>query len=308
MSRSARWGEQAGFDAAYVAEITDPDAFVTCAMAVGATSRMRLGTCIIQIGPRTAPMLASGAAAVESLGPGRFALGIGVSSEAIITGWHGLDFARPLERARETVVAVRKLLAGERSNEAGGQVRSKGFRLAFPPPEPPPIHLAALNPTMLALAGEVADGVWLNYVPVDRVATVVGIVRDAAEAAGRPEPEVLHSILCDVSDDPARSRAELRDLLTFYVSSPNYRAAFVWHGFEQEMVDAADAFARRDREGVAKAITDELIDSISLIGTEGEVRDQMQRFIDGGVTSPSVCALDKGRLDASLGAFARRKV
>ena len=87
---------------------------------------MRLGTCIIQIGPRTAPMLASGAAAVDSLGPGRFALGIGVSSEAIISGWHGLDFAWPLERARETVVAVRKLLSRERSNEAGGQVRSKG--------------------------------------------------------------------------------------------------------------------------------------------------------------------------------------
>ena len=180
----ARWAEQAGFDAAYVAEITDPDAFVTCAMAVDATSRIRLGTCIIQIGPRTAPMLASGAAAVERLGPGRFALGIGVSSEAIISGWHGLDFARPLERARETVLAVRKLLAGERSNEAGAQVRSKGFRLAFPPPEPSPIHLAALNPAMLALAGEVADGVWLNYVPVDRIGTVVGIVRDAAEAAG----------------------------------------------------------------------------------------------------------------------------
>ena len=74
------------------------------------------------------------------------------------------------------------------------------------------------------------------------------------------------------------------------------------------MVDAADAFSRRDREGVAKAITDELIDSIALIGTEGEVHEQMQRFIDGGVTSPSVCALDKSRMDDTLGAFARRKV
>ena len=74
---------------------------------------------------------------------------------------------------------MRKLLAGERSDEAGAQVRSKGFRLAFPPPEPSPkLHLAALNPAMLALAGEVADGVWLNYVPVDRIGTVVGIVRD----------------------------------------------------------------------------------------------------------------------------------
>ena len=77
---------------------------------------------------------------------------------------------------------------------------------------------------------------------------------------------------------------------------------------EQASVVAADAFSRRDKEGVATAITDELVDSISLVDTEGAVRDRMQRSIDGGVTSPSVCGLDNSRLDATRGAFARRKV
>ena len=95
----ARWAEDHGFTDAYVAEITDPDAFVTCALAVSATARIRLGTCIVQIGPRTAPMLASGAAAVDAAGPGRFALGIGVSSAAIVSGWHGLTFDHLLTRA-----------------------------------------------------------------------------------------------------------------------------------------------------------------------------------------------------------------
>ena len=182
----ARWAEDHGFTDAYVAEITDPDAFVTCALAVSATSRIRLGTCIVQIGPRTAPMLASGAAAVDAAGPGRFALGIGVSSAAIVSGWHGLTFDHLLTRARETVETIRTVLSGERTDTAGGQVQSKGFRLAFPPATPPPIHLAALNSGMLRLAGEVADGVWLNFVPVQCIDRVVATIREGAELAGRP--------------------------------------------------------------------------------------------------------------------------
>ena len=90
----ARWAEDHGFDDAYVAEITDPDAFVTCALSVAATSRIRLGTCIIQIGPRTAPMLASGAAAVDAAGPGRFVAG----HRRLVRGDHQ-RVARPLLRA-----------------------------------------------------------------------------------------------------------------------------------------------------------------------------------------------------------------
>jgi probable F420-dependent oxidoreductase len=298
----ARWAEKRGFDAAYVAEITDPDAFVTCALVARATSRLRIGTAITQIGPRTAPMLASGAAAVASCGPGRFTLGLGVSSEAIISGWHGLSYDEPLVRARETVLAVRKLLAGERSREEGSQVRSKGFKLAFPPASPPPVHLAALNKGMLRLAGQIADGVWLNFVPYHSVGAAVKQIEIGAAAAGRPMPEVLLSITCDVTDDRASSIEKMRDILTFYVSSPAYRAAFAWHGYEKEMDAAAAAFAVRDRAAVAAAISDELIDSITLIGSAGEVRERLQGYIDAGVTSPNVCALEASRLEDSLDA------
>lgn len=303
----ARWAENRGFDAAYVAEITNPDAFVTCALVAGATSRIRIGTAIVQIGPRTAPMLASGAAAVDSCGPGRFTLGLGVSSQAIITGWHGLSYDDPLVRARETVLAVRKILAGERTREEGSQVRSKGFKLAFPPATPPQIHLAALNKGMLRLAGGIADGVWLNFVPFHAVGAAVEQIELGAAAAGRPMPEVLLSITCDVTDDRAQSVAEMRDILTFYVSSPAYRAAFAWHGYEKEMEAAAAAFAVRDRAGVAAAISDELVDSITLIGTAEHVRERLQGYIDAGVTSPNVCALDASRLEVSLDAVLAMK-
>jgi probable F420-dependent oxidoreductase len=300
----AKWAESRGFDDVCVPEVTDPDAFVTCALALSETTRIRLGTDIIQMGPRSVPMLASGAATVGSWAPGRFALGVGVSTEAIVTGWHGLPWEEPLARARETVLALKKILSGEKTSEEGRQVRSRGFRLAFPPAVPPPVNLAALNKGMLKLAGEVADGVWLNYVPVNRIKQVTDVIRAGATAAGREMPEVLLSILCDVTDDPAASREQIRSQLTFYMSAPAYRSAFSWHGFEQEMADAAEAFARRDRAGVAKAVTDEIVDSITLIGTASQVRDRLMQYVEGGVTSPAVCAVDESRSVESLSAFA----
>ena len=139
----ARWAEDHGFDDAYVAEITDPDAFVTCALSVAATSRIRLGTCIIQIGPRTAPMLASGTAAVDA-----WTRSVRAGHRRVVRGHHQRlarpQLRAPADRARETVEAIRTILAGERTKLLG-EVRSKGFQLAFPPASPPPIHLAALN-------------------------------------------------------------------------------------------------------------------------------------------------------------------
>ena len=88
------------------------------------------------------------------------------------------------------------------------------------------------------------------------------------------------------------------------MSSPNYRAAFASYGFEQEMADAAAAFANRDKPGVLAAISDELADSIALVGSEGEVRERLTRYVDAGVTSPSVCALDRSRQLESLLPFA----
>jgi len=299
-----RWAEEHGFDNACIPEVTDPEVFVTCALALAATSQIRLGTDIVPIGPRSLPILASSVATVASCAPGRFAVGLGVSTEALISRWHGISWDQPLTRARDTVLALRRALAGERTDETGPQVRTRGYQLAFPPATPPPIHLAALNKGMLRVAGQVADGVWLNYVPAHRIGTVVDIVRAGAGEAERPMPEILLSVLCDVTDDTVSARAGIRSHLAFYMAAPPYRAALAWHGFEQEMADAQAAFERRDRQGVAAAITDELIDSIALVGNRSYVHERLEAYLAAGVTSLSVCAADRSRADSSLRAVA----
>jgi probable F420-dependent oxidoreductase len=296
----AAWLEANGYDHAYIAEITDPDAFVTLALAASATSRLRLGTCVVQIGPRSVPMIATGASAVSTIAPGRFELGIGVSTEVIVAGWHGLTWEKPLLRAREAVTTLRSVLSGQRTDGSGEQVRSKGFRLAYPPAEPPPIFLAGLNQGMLRLAGEVADGVWLSFVPAEGIPRVREVVRSGAESAGREEPELRLSILSQVTDDLQAARAEVREALTFYVSAPVYRKALSWHGFADEMAAAADAFAQRDRQGVRRAISDRMVDQLSLIGTASQVREHLEEFVASGLSTPTICPLNKEGRELTL--------
>lgn len=300
----AQEAEARGFCDAFVAEISDPDAFVSCAVVGRSTKRIRVGTCVVQLGVRSVPIIASGAASVAQLVPGRFALGVGVSSEAIVRGWHGMTWAAsPVARARESVQLLRAILAGERTDFSGDEVRTRGYQLTFPPHPAPPVHLAALNKQMLRLAGECADGVWLNNVPVNGIARAVEEITKGAAAQGRT-PEVLLSLSCRITDEVARTIAELREDLLFYLASPAYRAAFAWHGFQQEMADAARALAARDKDALRRSATDELVRSTALIGSAGAIREQLDQLAAAGLTSPCLCPIDRSDIPEILRSLA----
>ena len=116
---AAAKAESAGFSDILMAEVGDPDAFITAALVLEQTKQSRFCTCIAQIGPRSIPMLAMSAATISSLYPDRFGLGIGISSEAIIRGWHGVAWDRPLARAEEAVCLLREILSGARTDFDG---------------------------------------------------------------------------------------------------------------------------------------------------------------------------------------------
>ncbi|MFG2446635.1 LLM class F420-dependent oxidoreductase [Nocardia fluminea] len=291
--------ETRGFAGLTMAEVAGPDAFVVLAMAAAATKRVTLEPAVAQCGVRSAPALAVSAATVQDVASGRFRLGLGISSKAIVEDWHGREWSPPMPHARETVELLRAVLSGEKVAYDGRVLRSSGFRLGGGAREVP-LHLAALNEGMVKLAGSIADGVWLNYLPRAAAAEVTALIDGAAVAAGRDLPTKLLVCYVEVTDDPPAARAQLRDRLAFYVASPAYRRAFAWHGFESEMADAGTRFACRDRAGVLACITDELIDSIVLVGSAGEVRDRMEEYFAAGVDEISVAPLTRENADASL--------
>ena len=305
----ARRAEQEwGYDAIWLAETNGADSFSLAGAVAMATSRVTIGTAIVPVYNRTPAVLAMSAASLAEISEGRFVLGLGSSSHAIVESWNGIPFELPLTRVRETVEVVRQALAGKRTDFEGRTLRSRGFRLGSVPADPPPIYLAALREKMLAMAGEIGDGLIVNLFPVTALPQILSAYRDGAARAGRDarSDEVVCRFQIGVTDDVAAARGLVRMIFASYVAQPVYNAFFAWCGFEDEARAVSDAFARGDRAGSAAALTDDLIDRVTILGSAERCREQLAEFVAAGVTTSviSPLAADAAGVAATLKAFA----
>src|SRR2546426_23696 len=193
---------------------------------------------IVPIQTRTPIVLTMAATTLGHVAPGRMALGIGVSSPIIVGQWHGLPFRKPLQHMRETVQILRLALSGERVNFEGEFHRIKNFRLSLPP-TPVRIYLGALGPKMLELAGEVADGVLLNWLAPETVGASIRHIETGARRAGRGlgDFEIAAFVRTCVTDEEAPARQWLARDITGYAIVDAYAGFFRSSGF----TTAADA-------------------------------------------------------------------
>jgi len=185
----AREAERLGYTDSWSFEVDGVDGFTPLAV-IGLSTSMRIGTAIANVYTRGPATLASTAAGLADVAPGRFVLGIGAGSQPIVESWNGGKFTRPATRVREMAQFLRSALAGERVVFKGETFTVDGFRLTRVPKEPVPIHVAALREGMLKVAGQVGDGVILNWLSPDDVPRSVGVVRAAARQAGR-DPDAI---------------------------------------------------------------------------------------------------------------------
>ncbi len=289
----ARRAEDLGYESAWLADTAGPDPYVLAGALSRVVSKMRVGIAVSPAYTRTPAVFAAMAGAAAQLLPGRFILGLGCSSETIVARWNGVPFEKPLARVRETVSLVRSMLQGERSNFQGKTVRSEGFRLMSPPPEPVPIYVGALRPPMLRVAGEIGDGVAVNLFPVSALPRMIAEVKRGAEKAGRPADglEIVCRFQSWVTDDPKSARSLIRRAMAGYFTTSVYNSFAEWCGFEEEARTMREAWAKRDREGTEKAFTDKMIDAITLIGNETHCRDRVAAFLDAGLTTPMYHAI-----------------
>ncbi len=303
--RAAKHAEDLGYDSLWIADSGGPDPFVVAAAAAAVTSTVRIGTAVIPAYTRTPPVISAAAASCAELAPGRFVLGIGASSENIVQKWSGVPFKRPLSRVRETVNVVRSVLGGEKSSLSGRALESHGYRLQMTPPNPPiPIHVGALGPPMLELAGEIADGVTLNMMPVQAVPKMLEHVRIGAAKSGRTgaDLEVVSRFMVSVTDDKDMARGFMRGFFGPYFATSVYNRFVSWCGFEDEAKEILAGWQAKDRARVGAAVTDEMIDSIAVIGSAEECRDKLEAFRDAGITTPMVSPI-VGDEDSALKVF-----
>jgi probable F420-dependent oxidoreductase len=267
-----------GYTDAWTSETSGADAFIPLAFAAARESRLRLGTAIAGVYSRGPALLAMSAAALCEAAPGRFVLGIGTSSRAIVEGWNATQFERPLARVRDTLRFLRRALAGERIDQAFETFAVRGFRLERPPESPPPIYLAALREGMLRLAGQEADGVILGLLSAEDVSRVVAIVGQS----GRGKDVVTRIAVCPTKD-AKKAREAARKLLATYLQVPVYARFHDWLGRSEILQAMRQAAAAGDREGARRALPDALVDALYVIGTPEECREKLRRFLAAGV-------------------------
>src|SRR5438045_3012566 len=174
-----------GYTDVWSSEAGGTDAFIPLALASAWAPSLRLGTAIVPAFTRGPGLMAMSVATMAEAAPGRFALGIGTSSDVIVERWNGIPFDEPYKRTRDMVRFLRKALTGEKVDEQYDTFTVRGFRLGRPPEVQPPILVGALRPGMLRLAGREGDGATINWPSADDVKQVVPHVGEGKEVVAR---------------------------------------------------------------------------------------------------------------------------
>ncbi|HEY3144592.1 MAG TPA: LLM class flavin-dependent oxidoreductase, partial [Acidimicrobiales bacterium] len=216
-------------------------------------------------------------------------LGVGISSPVVTQRWHGVPYSdRPLAQVREYLTLLRLCLSGEKVDFAGDFYQVKGFRLGVRLGDRrPQIVLGALNPKMLALAGELADGVLLNYLPASHVPWSVAQVRAGGAATVYA---YVHAGVCAREEGIELAR---RDLFSYAVVD-SYAANFTRAGFGDEVAEIRARFEAGDRAAAVAAVSDRMVDAIDVMGDENTVQATMQGYVDAGVEVPVLMPLPWG--------------
>jgi alkanesulfonate monooxygenase SsuD/methylene tetrahydromethanopterin reductase-like flavin-dependent oxidoreductase (luciferase family) len=219
-------------------------------------------------------LLAQEAAALADASRGRFALGIGASSDRIIEGWNGMPFEKPLSKMSETIDFLRTALAGERADG--------GFKLERPPEERVPIIVAALRGKMLRLAVEKGDGAFTNFLPL------AGLPKVAEQLEGAPEGfELLCRFFC-IPGEREQVEPLARFMFSSYITVPVYEAFYRWLGYGEKIEEMVEAWNAKDREKAAAAAPWDLIEEMFIFGSPEQMRERLQAFVEGGITLPVI--------------------
>ena len=292
----AQLAEALGYHTLWVGESWGRDVFTLLTMIACHTRSLRLGTGIVPVFSRTPALIAQSIASLDIISHGRATLGLGTSGRVVIQDWHGLPYQQPLQRTREYIQIIRKALAREVVNYDGHLFQLHRFRMATAPVQQHlPIYLASLGPKNLELTGELADG-WLPvWVPWDWLPLLKEQVARGAARAGRDVASITTApqILCHVtSAGPEVSEAErlMRAHMAYYIGGMGsyYYNLFRRYGYLAETEAIREAWAEGRREKAAAAVSDEMLEKITIFGDAGTCRTKLEQFRRHGADMPVI--------------------
>ncbi len=306
----AQEAERLGYDSVWTAEAYGSDALTPLAWIGANTSKIRLGTGVIQLSARTPTATAMAAMTMDHLSGGRMIIGLGVSGPQVVEGWYGAPFAKPLARTREYINIMRQVIAREEpvandgphyplpyTGEGAWQLGKPLKSIVHPLRKEIPIFMGAEGPKNVALAAEIADG-WLPlyYSPFRQEVYAPSL------SNAKPDFEITQGVVVNITDDVAAGLMPIKHMLALYVGGMgakdrNFHKELVSRmGFEAEAQVIQDLYLAGKKDEAAHAVPDALADEISLVGPVDKIRDRLQAWDETPVTSLNVSARSTAEL------------
>jgi probable F420-dependent oxidoreductase len=292
----AKEAEDLGYSSLWVAEVSGPDALVTLGALAVNTSKAELATGVIPIQIRTPGVNAMAFLTIHELSGGRAIAGLGVSSPVIVERWHGASYQKPVTAMRECVTIMRQLFTEGRSKFAG-EIYKTDFRLGMRlPKKPPKIFLAGLNAPMLQLAGELADGVLMNYSPPEAMPAMIKEIHAGATKAGRNPAEIdvgIYIRMC-ITEEESKAVDQFRRELATYAFVDSYSKMFSRYGLADEFAELRRLWKEGKRDEAPNAISEASARKIAVFGSAQAGRDFVAKFRAAGITHPVVFPIGPG--------------
>lgn len=309
----AERAEQHGYERTWTAETWGRDAITTLTTIAERTDVIGIGTSITSVYSRSPALIGQTAATIHESSGGRFRLGLGASTSALVERWHGGAYEQPLRRLREGIEIVGQVVAGDSVEYDGDIYQPSGFRLRFDPPDPPPaIDAAAMGPKAVELAGRFADGCHTTMFTPDGLRDRLEDLSRGADIAGRAPTDVrvMLELPCCALGDGERARWLARQHVAFYIGGmgPFYRDCLARQGYADSAHEIAQRWGDDDREGAMNMISDELLDKLAAAGTPSRARESLKDWasVDGldAIAVVFPVAADKEEIEATIDALA----
>lgn len=304
----AKEAESLGYDTIWTAEIYGSDCFTPLAWIGSQTSKINLGTSIMQISARTPTSAAMTAVTLDYLSNGRLKLGIGVSGPQVVEGWYGQPYPKPLARTREWIEIFRRVVAREEPVEFdgkhyqlplhGGMGLGKPLKLILHPVRPRiPLYLGAEGPKNVALGAELCEG----WIPMLISPYRMDIYKDSL-AHRPPDFDIAATVTVIVDDDLDRALARVKAFVGFYIGGMGAKSFNVHkdlvsrQGFGEAADKIQELFMAGRRDEAFAAVPDELADELSLCGSKDRIRDRLEAWKESPVTMLNVGTPDRDTL------------
>ena len=287
--RGAQIAEDLGYDSIWIPEAWAYEQFQLLTEIALATKRIKLATGIANVFSRSAGLLAMSAATLDEISEGRVILGLGTSGKVVIENFHGVAYEKPLTRVRETVGILRALWRGERlSPEMSTLFDARHFKLEMKPlRDNIPVYIASLQEKAIHEIGRIADGWVPTFWPYKHLRDGIAMIEAGARAAGRDPSaiEVAPFVAIIPMEDVAAAHAMIKPLVSFYIGGMGtyYHALFCRYGFKENVDQVRELYNSGDRRAAAAAVSNELLDAISICGSAAYCRERMAEWQENGV-------------------------